>query len=506
MKMKKIINILAISAILASAVSCDLDLVPKGSLTYNPGQTIITSSSDLQGFEANIMASMRSLEYGQYDVVSDVMVDYFNATADYGNQYGPIHRTDNSFTSSDYDTQDNWSGPYSSIKNFNIFIEGAQSVPAELKEDAAVARGEAYFGRAFAYLHLARHFGKAYSSTASTDLCVPLVTVYDQNARPERATVAEVYAQIKQDLDSAAVLLASIPGEVRAQRPTIDAVNALYARYYIDTKDYEKAASSAMSVINTGKYSLSGTAEEMEAEWLNDKGNEPIMQYYASLAEGRGSHSIYCNTASDSDHPMYYKPYFIPTKKLVESYDEGDLRLAQWFNAGEYPSFHVGAYYNTEETGFQYYTFIKYFGNPDLTTGLPGTYQAIKPLLISEMYLIAAEAYLGNNDASSAKTVLNQLQEKRGAQATVANSETIENEWYRETVGEGLRMSCLKRWGKGFSDREAQDGAKDVISTGTDFERKSMAADDYHFCWPIPKYEMQTNLNLVQNAGYSEDE
>lgn len=83
---------------------------------------------------------------------------------------------------------------------------------------------------------------------------------YDQNERPARATVASVCAQIKTDLDSAAVILENVSGSVRAQKPTIDAVNALYARYYIDVKDAANAALYAHKVIDTGTYNLASTA------------------------------------------------------------------------------------------------------------------------------------------------------------------------------------------------------------------------------------------------------
>lgn len=504
--MNKAFKILAAGAVLAMAASCDLDLVPAGKITYSPGQQIINSESDLNSFEANILACFRSMDYGVYDIASDVMVDYFNATSDFANNYGSIHRADETLTAGDYDTRDNWSNPYAYIKNFNIFIDGAQEVPAELKEKAAVARGEAYAARAFAYLHLVRHFAKPYSANANTDLGVPVVVHYEQTARPARSTVAEVYAQIKTDLDSAAVLLAGIPGEVRAQKPTVDVVNALYARYYLDIKDYGNAAASAMKVINTGKYAVSATAEEMEAEWINDNGTEPILQFYADKQEGTGAHGAYANMGKDPAVGVYLRPYFIPTKKLAEAYEAGDLRLAQWFNKDQYPSFHVGTYYN-EPGNFQYYTFVKYFGNPALANDetMPNSTTARKPLLISEMYLIAAEAYLGAGNAAEAKTQLNVLQTRRGATATAATAETIQNEWFRETVGEGLRMSCLKRWGIGYAERTAQDAASalGVISTGPSYAPKSMAASDFHFQWPIPTYDMQTNLNLVQNEGYA---
>lgn len=497
MSMKKIFGILAAAAAVTLTASCDLNLTPANTLSYDR-DNLVTNETDLNGFEAGVLAQIRGLEYGVYDWASDVQMDYFNAVNDYGNNGGSVHRSDDSFTASDYDSRDNWSGPYGAIKNFNIVINGMQVVPDGLQKKAALARGEAYFGRAMAYLHMVRLFGKPYN-TGSNTLGMPLVTEYDQSARPARSTVAETYELIKKDLDSASVLLAGVPGAVASQKPTIDAVNALYARYYLDLGDWSNAASKAMSVINSkAGYKLSSTAEEMEAEWINDEGTEPIMQMYASLTEGIGSHSYYQNMAMDSQegHGLYYHPYFIPTKALVEAYDQGDLRKDQWFTTGE-PFYASGLWYDNITV------FTKYHGNPALrSNNIPNSGQAIKPFLISEMYLIAAEAYLNSGNTGEATAQLNVLQGARGAAKTVANEETVRNEWFKETVGEGLRISCLKRWGAGYSTRAAQENAGGVVVEGANYTEKSMPASDFHFQWPVPTYEMQINTNLVQNDGY----
>lgn len=502
--MKNIIKYIAAGALLAGTVSCNLDLMPKGSISYNPGDQLITNESDLEGFEANVMYCFRACEYGTFDMMPDVMVNYFNAARDYGNNMGPEHRGDDAFGPSSEFVELNWANPYISIKNFNIFIEGARTVPEELKSAADVARGEAFLARAFAYLHLARHFGKVYNpATADQDLCVPIVTEYDQNARPARSTVAEVYDQIKADLDSAAFLLAGVPGEVRAQRPTIDAVNFMYARYYLDTQDYGQAASYAQRVIDSDAgYSLSSTASQMANEWSADNGNEPVLQFYASASEGVGGHAVYTNMSNDPDRGLYYHAQYIPSQTLLNAYDANDLRLAQWFDSGDYPSFYEGTWYN--EGSSQFSVFTKYRGNADLnpSSEVPNSGHAIKPFLISEMYLIAAEANFEAGNTAAATTALQTLQRARRATATPATEEYIHNEWYREVVGEGLYFSCLKRWGEGFSGRPAQSGAANAVATGANFSDKVMAADDVHFNWPIPTHEMQTNLNLVQNEGY----
>ena len=96
---------------------------------------------------------------------------------------------------------------------------------------------------------------------------------------------------------------------------------------------------------------------------------------------------------------------------------------------------------------------------------------------------------------------------KRKASPTGLTMEAIQKEWLRETVCEGLRMSCMKRWGIGFDGRNAQPNASNLITSSPDtsFEKKSMDADDRAMCWPIPSYDIKINTNLVQNKGYGNE-
>ena len=215
-----------------------------------------------------------------------------------------------------------------------------------------------------------------------------------------------------------------------------------------------------------------------------------------------GGHAVYTNMSNDPDRGLYYHAQYIPSQTLLNAYDANDLRLAQWFDSGDYPSFHNGTWYN--EGSSQFSVFTKYRGNANLnpSSEVPNSGHAIKPFLISEMYLIAAEANFEAGNTAAATTALQALQRARRATATPATEEYIHNEWYREVVGEGLYFSCLKRWGEGFSGRPVQSGAANAVATGANFADKAMAADDPHFNWPIPTHEMQTNLNLVQNEGY----
>lgn len=91
---------------------------------------------------------------------------------------------------------------------------------------------------------------------------------------------------------------------------------------------------------------------------------------------------------------LYYQPWYLPSQKLVSSYTTGDLRLTQWFDGGDYPVYINGILYNQNSTDF--YVFKKYFGNSALNTSdTPNSGHAVKPFMISEMYLIAVEPQTG---------------------------------------------------------------------------------------------------------------
>ena len=124
--------------------------------------------------------------------------------------------------------------------------------------------------------------------------------------------------------------------------------------------------------------------------------------------------------------------------------------------------------------------------------------------MISEMYLIAAEAAYMKDNASNINSTkyLNELQSARGASKTDGTLQNIKEEWYKELVGNGHRFVCLKRWGDGFEGRPAQAAASAIVMTGEYYTERTMEAGAYVMNWPVPSYELKLNDNLVQNAGY----
>lgn len=486
------------------AVSCNLEQFPTNAVVYEEGSRIIATRDDLLAFEAGIMNFYRAVHGGGMNVAEDVMFDAFNASSGFGNNYGSVHRLDDSFTTSDSYVESYWSNHYIVIKNYNVLIDALdqeQNVPSGSEDLAKLVQGEAYFYRAEAYLNLVRHFSPDYDPDIDSEYGVPVVLHYSLDERPARKTVHEVYTQIKEDLDSAAVRLAKVEGQLQSDYPTIDAVNALYARYYLDIEDFDNAVTSADAVISTNTYALSKDATAFKAEFVDDSGSEAIMQLYGSKAELPNSITAYTGLYSSLDHGVAARPLFVPTKKLADAYGATDLRKA-WLSTTDYYCDINGNYYRGE-----FSIFVKYLGNPALYSNIPNGAQMEKPYMIAEMYLIKAEAQARSNKIPQAKTTLNILQALRGATSTTGTLKNVQNEWFRETVGDGMRLSCLKRWHIGHDAREGQAGALNVnaLMTGAPYDQRSLAEDDYHLIWPAPASQIRLNSNLTQYPAYTNE-
>ena len=496
--------------------SCDLNLVPSTSIVYEEGKPLFLSKRDIAEFQNGVIASYRGLHYGSSWQTVEVMTECFNATIDFGNNYGFVHRLGSGFLASDDYTTGIWAGHYGAIKNYNIAIEQCDLVEDEaLKADANVLKGIALFCRASSYLTLARHFSADYEpATAATELAVPLILVYDQLEKPVRATLQEVYDQIIADLDEAEALLSeagtinlngtavNLAGAPKSLAPTVDAVKALKARYYLDVHEYELAAESAMDVIDSeAGYALSSSLEEMNKEFMTDEGNESIIRLYATKTEGAVGCTIYTSVQSTDAEGKFFQPMFIPSQTLVNAYENSDLRKQVWFPVDMYPVKVQGTLYN----GITMFT--KYIGNPTLQQGNneDGAHFC-KPLMIAEMYLIAAEAYAQSGNEGDAVAIIGELRAARKAgEMTGDVMDVIKGEWLRETVGDGQRINCIKRWGDGLPARPAQKAAENIVmnTPASDYTARELAADSHTLVWPIPSYEIKISPALIQNPGYS---
>ena len=294
----------------------------------------------------------------------------------------------------------------------------------------------------------------------------------------------------------------NLAGAPKSLAPTVDAVKALKARYYLDVHEYELAAESAMDVIDSeAGYALSSSLEEMNKEFMTDEGNESIIRLYATKTEGAVGCTIYTSVQSTDAEGKFFSPMFIPSQTLVNAYENSDLRKQVWFPVDMYPVKVQGTLYN----GITMFT--KYIGNPTLQQGNneDGAHFC-KPLMIAEMYLIAAEAYAQSGNEGDAAAIIGELRAARKAGDMTGDvMDVIKGEWLRETVGDGQRINCIKRWGDGLPARPAQKAAENIVmnTPASDYTARELAADSHTLVWPIPSYEIKISPALIQNPGYS---
>lgn len=134
-----------------------------------------------------------------------------------------------------------------------------------------------------------------------------------------------------------------------------------------------------------------------------------------------------------------------------------------------------------------------------------------KPFRLSEMYLILAEASYENGDEPTANSALNTLRSNRinrYAETTYTGldlRDQIRTERAKELIGEGFRLSDLRRWKLGFT-RDGSYPLNPVVTAIFNVVdmQVTYTSDDYRYVWPIPSTEIENNPQLKgqQNPGY----
>lgn len=153
-----------------------------------------------------------------------------------------------------YDVTENdvdWNLAYRAIYIANTVIVGLETNTENDITKRNQVKGEALVHRAYAYLTLVNQYGKHYSSSAATDLGVPMPLRPDINALPSRATVKAVYEQIEKDLLEAAAILPTT--STYSYRPSKAGAYGVLARMYLYIGNWDKTyeyANKAFTISN----------------------------------------------------------------------------------------------------------------------------------------------------------------------------------------------------------------------------------------------------------------
>ena len=506
--MKKIYIMLALAA--GIFTSCDMDLEPYNAL---PDTEATQTPQDFANARVGLYSALRSSIYGNSFInATEIQCDNFNAVSGFSNTLGDMYRWDFSTSGSYFSTV--YGNYQAMIARANFIIDGYNkcdmSDPNNFSEkdiaNTKVVLGDAYFTRAYAIFGLAQYFCNDYdaASADNADSGVSYQLHYapsqDASTYPGRYTLNETYKQIKEDLDNAATYITA-EGEPSYAYFSKDCITALRARVALAMDDYTNAAKYATELIEQGTYSLAENKKDLEDLWHNDGGDETIMQIPVPSRDELPA----VNGQIFQPYQAGQVPDYVPTKNLMDLYSANDYRLSVFFNQQTITT-------NSGATA-TVYAFNKYMDQGAIYKALQG-YEyarfAIEPKVfrISEMYLIAAEAYAQANEVTKGAEYLNELKSNRiknYEEETFANQTTlmneVKNERRRELIGEGTRLFDLKRWHEGVNRGTPQNRSICNIPSATTTDL-NMPASSYRMTWPIPKHETDVNKKVKQNPGY----
>jgi hypothetical protein len=214
-----------------------------------------------------------------------------------------------------------WSEYYHDILIANIVLNEVNSVSVDPAE-ADDIRAEALFIRAYSYFMLLNLYGEPFdAATAETALGVPINLDHSVKEKQyTRASVANVYAQINEDIETAIELFESCGIEKTIYRISKNAAKVLACRSYLFQNNQAKVMQYATEVIN----------ELPALEDLN-RANSELTFYNFNNPE-----IIYSYGLFDSYRYQFSslaKARFVASSELIDMYTSNDLRKKFYFAA-----------------------------------------------------------------------------------------------------------------------------------------------------------------------------
>lgn len=248
--MKKTIAYLLGALLFINLSSCKdfLEIKPEGEI---PTEEALQTPRDLQQLLVSCYDVLRSGNFmgGKTQVLADLMADNMDGRTLSGNWLSYHQHNTTIFNQ---DTRDFWAEPYRMIYRCNVLLENTALIEGLETSEKARIEAEAKFLRAIGHFELVRFFGQPYGYTPdNSHLGIPLRLKASQEVLP-RATVAQVYTSVLDDLHDAEFVLPAENGGYA----TSWAAKAYLAKVHFQMNDYDQAFQYADEVIESNLYSL----------------------------------------------------------------------------------------------------------------------------------------------------------------------------------------------------------------------------------------------------------
>lgn len=482
-------------ALCGTMVSCNSDLLNPVPETLFSDQVVFNTPARVLLQVNGLYSSMKNGSFlgGRYQVYGDIRADDF------------LNRTNNGVTglgvwnhtlteTSQNDVINLWNNAYASINQINVFLQGleantasyvAPTFPADFTTTAAQYQGEARFLRALAYYSLLQYYARPYADGNGSKPGLPLRLLGEKgsdNNHLARSTVAEVYAQILEDLNYAEsnLPLTYAASDLRVTRAHKNAAIALKSRVYLSMGNYASVVTEASKIAGQTVAPFSATSGIAHALTPSVKDVFSVPQ---ETSENIFSFAFSAQNAPGTQNPVAF--YYMPNSRG---------------GGGEYGLNKAGIIADTQAFGED--DDRRDFIITDATDTYWAKYSSGAPFLdkapvirYAEVLLNLAEAKVRTTNSVNADAIalLNAVRGRSNPTgiyeaADFANAQALVDailvERRIEFLGEGLRNNDLMRLLHAIP-------AKGAVA--------NVAPSSINYIWPIPNSELQVNNLMTRN-------
>lgn len=336
---------------------------------------------------------------------------------------------------------------------------------------------------------------------------VPLITDFEDTSLPANSSRAEVYAFVESELLD---ILDFLPSEIIYGRFTQNVANTLLARLYLNSEVYIGTARWQDCIDACDKVSGYSLESDYFTNFLTENENSSeiifaipydytkqatVGNYLIALSFHYKQKQAISATSNFTDcvngictQPGIYSMFDDEDSRKSEFYvgDQtskatGSVILMDNGNALSYTD-EIADYFNAEQN--EGIRCIKYEVKEGQTWEQDHDWVVMR---YAEILMMKAECYIRLGSPALARPLVAQVRTRAGLDTpSEVTLDFMDDELLREFCFEGLRRTTNIRMGEFLQPN--------WIKTNTD--------DDYRLIFPIPKYALSMNANLVQNPGY----
>ncbi|MDA3878791.1 MAG: RagB/SusD family nutrient uptake outer membrane protein [Prolixibacteraceae bacterium] len=441
-------------------------------------------------------------DFGQkgYDIYSDMFCGDMVLA---GYNYGWYQDGATLASTVDFRNTDNykpWRYYYRIIRAANTIIDGLGGNDVELTDsDAKWQMGQAKAMRAYSYFYLANLFANEYDTNAE------ILPIYTSTAdvTPSLSKGSEVWALIRTDLEESVTLLEGYQRE-GIHGVNTDVASGLLAYTYLTIGEYEKAATTAQNVINSG-YTI------IPRDKVTGGGSIPRNAY--SYFDGDGANWIWgMNLTLDQG------------LDLVSWWGQVDLFTYSYAAAGDAKTMDAGLYASIPAADKRksqfldpwaeglYYPLNKFYHEERAIMNQREVTTDYLYMRVEEMHLIKAEAEAFAGSDVNARNILKVLLAERigptmvedpdNPEELIVDKTAEENIAYIDALsGQDLKDEIYKQWriemwGEGKSYLAMKRNKATITREGHIDLNISIPYNDDRLTYDIPYQEIQDNPNI----------